>query len=154
VWTDLDPINSAAAERLGYPTQKPLALVERIIEASTNEGDLVLDPFCGCGTTIAAASRLKRKWIGIDLTALAISLIKSRLTATGTTDYKVLGEPTTSDDAAIMLATRRPEEVEVSMTTKPSGRLDAFAREADPELRRDSRAGVHDCRGAALAAAS
>jgi site-specific DNA-methyltransferase (adenine-specific) len=76
VWTDLPPINSQAAERLGYPTQKPLALLERIITASSNEGDVVLDPFCGCGTTIAAAQRLSRRWIGIDITYLAIDLIQ------------------------------------------------------------------------------
>jgi DNA modification methylase len=99
VWTDIAPINSQAKERLGYPTQKPVALLERIIEASSNEGGVVLDPFCGCGTTIAAAQKLKRNWIGIDLTALAISLIKSRLAAAGSSNYKVLGEPTTSDDA-------------------------------------------------------
>lgn len=91
-------------ERLGYPTQKPLALLDRIIRAASNPGDLVLDPFCGCGTTIAAAEALGRKWIGIDLTALAISLIKSRLTAAGASDYTVLGEPTTADDAAELAA--------------------------------------------------
>ena len=62
-------------ERLGYPTQKPEALLERIIAASSNEGDVVLDPFCGCGTTVAAAQKLKRRWIGIDITHLAITLI-------------------------------------------------------------------------------
>jgi len=76
VWTDIPPINSQAAERLGYPTQKPLALLERIIAASSNPGDMVLDPFCGCGTAIAAAQKLGRRWIGIDITALAIALIK------------------------------------------------------------------------------
>jgi len=100
VWTDVNALNPVARERLGYPTQKPEALLERIIGASTAEGDVVLDPFCGCGTTIAAAERLKRKWVGIDLTALAISLIKSRLTAMGASDYRVLGEPTTADDAS------------------------------------------------------
>lgn len=99
VWTDLDPINSAAAERLGYPTQKPVALLERIIAASSKPGDVVLDPFCGCGTTIEAAEKLERRWIGIDLTYLAISLIKSRLTAMGSDNYAVLGEPTSADDA-------------------------------------------------------
>ena len=79
VWTDIDPINSRAQERLGYPTQKPQALLERIITASTNEGHTVLDPFCGCGTTVAAAQALKRRWIGIDITHLAIGLIKKRL---------------------------------------------------------------------------
>jgi DNA modification methylase len=79
VWTDIFPINSQAQERLGYPTQKPLVLLERLIEASTNEGDVVLDPFCGCGTAVHAAQKLRRNWIGIDVTHLAISLIERRL---------------------------------------------------------------------------
>lgn len=87
-------------ERLGYPTQKPRGLLERIIESSCPPNGVVLDPFCGCGTTIAAAANLGRQWIGIDLTYLSISLIKSRLTAMGSSDYTVLGEPTTADDAA------------------------------------------------------
>ena len=103
VWTDIPPINSQAAERLGYPTQKPEALLERIIRASSNEGDTVLDPFCGCGTTIAVAQRTNRQWIGIDVTHLAITLIKGRLLdAHGpdvTKTYKVVGEPTTVHDA-------------------------------------------------------
>ena len=77
--TDIPPINSQAAERLGYPTQKPVALLERIIQASSNPGDVVLDPFCGCGTTIAAAQKLGRRWIGIDITHLSIALQKYRL---------------------------------------------------------------------------
>lgn len=79
VWTDIEPINSAAQERIGYPTQKPLALLQRIIGASSNEEDTVLDPFCGCGTAVHAAQKLRRKWIGIDVTHLAISLIERRL---------------------------------------------------------------------------
>ncbi len=79
VWTDIGPISSQAAERLGYPTQKPEALLERIINNSSNPGDVVLDPFCGCGTTIAAAHKLQRRWIGIDITYLSISLLKYRL---------------------------------------------------------------------------
>lgn len=79
VWTDIPPVNPASKERLGYPTQKPLALLERIISASSNEGDVVLDPFCGCGTAVAAAEKLGRTWIGIDVTHLAISLIKKRM---------------------------------------------------------------------------
>ena len=79
LWDDIPPINSQAQERLGYPTQKPVALLERIINASSNEGDVVLDPFCGCGTTIHAAQKLNRQWIGIDVTHLAISLIQKRL---------------------------------------------------------------------------
>jgi site-specific DNA-methyltransferase (adenine-specific) len=79
VWTDFFLINSQAQERLGYPTQKPLALLERIIAASSNEGDVVLDPFCGCGTAVHAAQKLGRQWIGIDVTHSAISLIEKRL---------------------------------------------------------------------------
>jgi DNA modification methylase len=79
LWTDITPIPAQAKERLGYPTQKPVALLERIISASSNPGDVVLDPFCGCGTTIDAAEKLGRDWIGIDVTQLAISLIKNRL---------------------------------------------------------------------------
>lgn len=96
VWEDIEPIGSHAAERLGYPTQKPEALLERILKASSNEGDLVLDPFCGCGTTIAVAERLNRRWIGIDITHLAIALMKVRLKDTFGDDlrpYEVHGEP-------------------------------------------------------------
>jgi site-specific DNA-methyltransferase (adenine-specific) len=94
VWTDIPPLNSQAAERLGYPTQKPLALLERIIAASSNPGDVVLDPFCGCGTSIAAAQKLGRRWIGIDITHLSIALQKYRLEQSfpGIT-FKVVGEP-------------------------------------------------------------
>src|SRR5437899_362697 len=97
VWTDIDPINSRAQERLGYPTQKPEALLDRIIKASSNEGDLVLDPFCGCGTAIAVAERLKRRWIGIDITYLAINLVQRRLRdhfASDLSPYEVIGAPT------------------------------------------------------------
>jgi len=79
LWADITPIIAGTQERLGYPTQKPLALLERIIRASSNEGDTVLDPFCGCGTTIHAAQKLGRAWIGVDITHLAISLIERRL---------------------------------------------------------------------------
>ncbi|MDX2263874.1 MAG: DNA methyltransferase [Hyphomicrobiales bacterium] len=79
VWTDVSPLNSQAQERLGYPTQKPVALLERILSASSNPGDVVLDPFCGCGTTVHAAQKLDRRWIGIDITHLAIGLIEKRL---------------------------------------------------------------------------
>jgi site-specific DNA-methyltransferase (adenine-specific) len=79
VWTDIDPLNSGSAEILGYPTQKPSSLLERIITASSDEGDVVLDPFCGCGTAVHAAQKLGRQWIGIDITHLAISLIEKRL---------------------------------------------------------------------------
>src|SRR5690606_19401816 len=79
LWDDILPLHGSDAELLGYPTQKPLALLERIISASSNPGDVVLDPFCGCGTAIAAAQKLGRNWIGIDITHLAISLIKRRM---------------------------------------------------------------------------
>ena len=103
VWTDIFPIGAQAAERLGYPTQKPEVLLERIIKTSSNEGDCVLDPFCGCGTAISVAQRLNRNWIGIDITHLAIGLIKSRLRdAFGegvAKTYTVIGEPTSLPDA-------------------------------------------------------
>ena len=78
VWDDIPAVNSQAKERLGYPTQKPLALLERIIKASSNEGDVVLDPFCGCGTTVEAARKIKRRWAGIDISSFAIDLIKDK----------------------------------------------------------------------------
>ena len=97
VWTDIYSLSGSNSERLGYPTQKPQALIERIIQASSNEGDVVLDPFCGCGTAVAAAEKLKRQWIGIDVTHLAVALMKSRIrTAFGIVpgkDYQVVGEP-------------------------------------------------------------
>ena len=97
VWADILPLRSWHRERLGYPTQKPQALLERIITASSNEGDVVLDPFCGCGTAVAAAHNLGRQWMGIDITHLAVALMKNRL-KTGFDllpgrDYDVVGEP-------------------------------------------------------------
>ena len=112
--SDIPPINSQAQERLGYPTQKPEALLERIIKASSNEGDIVLDPFCGCGTTVQVAQRLNRRWIGIDITHLAIGLIKKRLSdAYGpeiNSTYEVIGEPT---DVRRRRPTRRREQIPV-----------------------------------------
>lgn len=103
IWTDIEHLHGTQQESLGYPTQKPEALLERIIEASSNEGDVVLDPFCGCGTTISVAQRLNRAWIGIDITHLAISLMKHRLKHAFNIevgkDYKVIGEPTALPDA-------------------------------------------------------
>lgn len=97
LWDDILSLHGSDAERLGYPTQKPVALLERIIQASSNPGDVVLDPFCGCGTTIAAAQKLGRRWIGIDITHLSIALQKYRLKdAFGLVekkDYAVKGEP-------------------------------------------------------------
>jgi len=103
LWTDIPPIAPQAAERLGYPTQKPVALLERILLSGSNPGDTVLDPFAGCGTAIDAAQKLGRRWIGIDVTNLAITLIKTRLLDTYgdeiTTSYTVIGEPTTEHEA-------------------------------------------------------
>lgn len=79
LWDDISPVNSQAHERIGWPTQKPVALLERIIRTSTNEGDLILDAYCGCGTTIAVAQRLNRRWIGMDITYQAISTILNRI---------------------------------------------------------------------------
>ena len=79
IWTDILRVGNTAQERLGYPTQKPVALLERILAASSNSGDIILDPFCGCGTTVHAAEKLNRQWIGIDVTHLAIGLIEKRL---------------------------------------------------------------------------
>jgi site-specific DNA-methyltransferase (adenine-specific) len=109
VWTDIAPINSQAKERLGYPTQKPEALLERILHASSNEGDVVLDPFCGCGTTISVAQRLKRRWVGIDVTCLAINLMRRRLEAAfpNGADFQVIGEPTAYAEAQ-QLASENP----------------------------------------------
>ena len=95
LWQDIPPINPMAKERLGYPTQKPEALLERIIQASSNEGDVVLDVFCGCGTAVAVAQRLNRRWIGVDVTHLAITLMKYRLADAFGDDvkYEIIGEP-------------------------------------------------------------
>jgi DNA modification methylase len=113
VITDIQPIGAHARERLGYPTQKPLALLERILQASSNEGDIVLDPFCGCGTAIVAAQKLNRRWIGIDITHLAIALIKYRLSdmfdLKDGTDYRVVGEPTSVEDARALAQHDRDE---------------------------------------------
>ena len=108
LWGDIAPIGAQAQERLGYPTQKPEALLERIISASSNEGDVVLDPFCGCGTTVAAAQVLGRQWIGIDVTNLAITLIRHRLKDAYGDDieqtYQVIGEPVSVPDAEALAA--------------------------------------------------
>jgi len=102
IWTDIPPVNARAQERLGYPTQKPLALLERILRASTNEGDVVLDPFCGCGTTIHAAQKLGRRWVGIDITHIAVSLIEKRLRAFDDIRYTVHGVPQDAGGAAAL----------------------------------------------------
>lgn len=100
VWTDINALNPVAKERLGWPTQKPTGLLERIMEASSNEGDIVLDPFCGCGTTIAVAEKLKRKWVGLDISPTAIEIVNRRiLTQTsGATVPDLRDMPETEED--------------------------------------------------------
>ncbi len=99
IWTDIQ-VGPTSGERLGYPTQKPLALLERIIQASSNPGDVILDPFCGCGTAVHAAQKLGRNWIGIDVTCLAIGLIERRLKdAFPGLQFDVHGTPKTLEDA-------------------------------------------------------
>ncbi|MEK6720582.1 MAG: DNA methyltransferase [Chloroflexota bacterium] len=103
-WDDIPPVNSQAKERLGWATQKPLALLERIISASSNPGDIVLDPFCGCGTALVAAQKLGRRWIGIDITYLSIAVMKARLKDSfGLPDVEVIGQPTEVDGARQLL---------------------------------------------------
>jgi site-specific DNA-methyltransferase (adenine-specific) len=110
IWIDIRPLQGQEKERLGYPTQKPKALLERIIQASSNEGDTVLDAFCGCGTTIDAAEALHRNWIGIDISPIAISLIKRRLNDTyekSLSKFEVRGTPT-DEQSAIALWKQNP----------------------------------------------
>lgn len=108
VWTDINMINPQAAERLGYPTQKPVALLDRLIRASSSPSDVVLDPFCGCGTTIDAAQKLGRRWVGIDVTYLAVDLIDKRLRHTYGDDiaetYTLHGIPHDIDGARALFA--------------------------------------------------
>ena len=100
LWTDINPINMMAKERLGYPTQKPSALLERIVAASSKPGDVVLDPFCGCGTAVVAAQKLGRRWIGIDITYLSIAVMRARLKDTfALDDVPVIGQPTEVEGA-------------------------------------------------------
>lgn len=112
VWEDISPLNSQAQERLGYPTQKPEALLERIIKTSSNEGDLVLDAYCGCGTTTAVAQRLKRRWVGIDITYQSISLVLRRLEKTygrGVLDGIVLNGIPRDVESAVALAHKKDD---------------------------------------------
>lgn len=110
-WDDIRPINSQAQERLGYPTQKPVALLERILSASSNPGDVVLDPFCGCGTTVHAAQKLGRSWIGIDVTHLAVGLIEKRLReAFEGIEFKTHGTPQDLEGARNLAARGREDK--------------------------------------------
>jgi site-specific DNA-methyltransferase (adenine-specific) len=121
VWTDIYPLNSQAEERIGYPTQKPQALLERLIAASSNEGDVILDPFCGCGTAIEAAEALGRQWAGIDVTHIAIQIIEDRMRKSfPTLRIPVVGRPTTLD-AARDLAERDKHEFQLWATWLAGG---------------------------------
>lgn len=102
VWTDIPPLNSQARERLGYPTQKPEALLERIMRASSDPGAIVLDPFCGCGTTISVAQKMSRQWIGIDISPTAVGLMRERMTALGTPHVKLVGMPVTPEQLRVL----------------------------------------------------
>ena len=105
VWTDIPPISAQAKERLGYPTQKPRALLERIIAASSNPGDVVLDPFCGCGTAVDAAQKLGRRWLGIDVTHIAIGMIEDRMrVGYPGIEFETLGVPRDIDSALRLAA--------------------------------------------------
>lgn len=113
LWDDIPPINSQAQERVGFPTQKPNALLRRIIEASSNPGDLVLDPFCGCGTAIIVAEQLQRQWIGIDITDVALDVIKLRLKReVGDVPYVVKAIEPRALPEAIALARKSRKEFE------------------------------------------
>jgi len=112
-WTDIKPLINLSKERLGYPTQKPRALLERIINVSSHPGDIVFDPFCGCGTALDAAHGLNRRWVGIDLTVLALEPMERRLSERyqlrPRVDYRIEGYPTTHQDA-ILLAEQNPND--------------------------------------------
>jgi site-specific DNA-methyltransferase (adenine-specific) len=99
LWDDIPPVNSQAKERLGYPTQKPLELLVRIIQASTKQGDIVLDPFCGCGTTVEACERLGRRWFGIDIASKAVDVIKTRFDRVGLDEPEIVWQPADKDAA-------------------------------------------------------
>ena len=120
VWTDINPVNPRAKERLGYPTQKPEALLERVIKASSDEGDIVLDPFCGCGTTIAAAAKLNRKFIGIDISPYAVNIIKTKRLDPQNIPVRIEGIPKDMDGARIM-ARNQPFEFEAWAVTQIPG---------------------------------
>ena len=122
MWTDILRVGNTSDERLGYPTQKPVALLERILNASSNPDDTVLDPFCGCGTTVHAAQKLGRRWIGIDVTHLAINLIETRLRAAFPgIAYDVFGTPMDADAARDFFARNDPTKKEFEIWA--AGRL-------------------------------
>ena len=122
IWSDISALVGSGSERLGYPTQKPLALLERIINASSNEGDVVLDPFCGCGTAVDAAQKLGRQWIGIDVTHLSIGLIERRMKDRygESLAYEVIGTPNDRASAE-KLAAEEPHQFQYWITQAIGG---------------------------------
>ena len=116
VW-NIPSINNMAKERMGYPTQKPEALLERIIRASSNLGDIVSDPFCGCGTTLVVVHQLGRKWIGIDVSPIACDLMKKRLISIGVMDIQIIGAPKTIKE----LKSLKPYEFQAWVINRISG---------------------------------
>jgi len=142
-WWDIPTINNMAKERMGYQTQKPEALLQRIIESSCLPGGVVLDPFCGCGTSVVVAERNSREWKGIDITHLAVTLMKHRLQREfgPTVGFAVVGEPTTADDAAI-LARDDPYQFQLWALGLVGARPDAVQRGADAGI--DGRLYFHD----------
>ena len=133
-WTDINSLQSGIRERTGYPTQKPLALYERIIKASSNPGDLVLDPFCGCATTPIAAERLGRQWIGMDIWDGALTIVKQRME-----DNRQL---LTEDDPQIHYETAPPERTDGGMEAAPF--IQVTERYAEPDGPRMSRAEMYE----------
>jgi DNA modification methylase len=133
LWTDIPAIGAQAAERMGYSTQKPQALLERIIQASSNEGDVVLDPFCGCGTAVAAAQKLNRQWVGIDITYLSIDLIAARLRKTGLVegkDFVIHGAPADVMGAE-QLAARAPFQFQYWALSRIPGAMPSDRKTGD-----------------------
>jgi site-specific DNA-methyltransferase (adenine-specific) len=149
-WWKIQPIAPSAKERLGYPTQKPEKLLEKIIKASSNEGDVVLDPFCGCGTTIAVAHRLNRNWIGIDITYQAITVILHRLKKSFSSDFK--------ENVADKTAANVIENVSIHGVPKDINSAIALANDPKDKTRKEfekwfileyaqNRAAVHEKKG-------
>jgi site-specific DNA-methyltransferase (adenine-specific) len=149
VWNDIESLKSWMAERLGYPTQKPEALLERILRASSREGDMVLDPFCGCGTTVQVAQKLNRRWIGVDITHLAIGLIKKRLSDSFGEEirstYETIGTPTDLAGAVQLAADNKAQFQYWALDLCDAAPSEGIKKGADRGI--DGRKFFHDERG-------
>ena len=144
IWTDIPPLGPRSAERLGYPTQKPEALLERVILASSNEGDLILDPFCGCGTSTVVAERFNRRWIGIDITHLAVSLMRYRLHTwfgDNLRPYEIIGDPKDLASARA-LATESEHDGRYQFQFWALGMVEAMPTGGERSRRRGADAGI------------